>query len=457
VKPRPGAVVRKQRSLFGRFVLGTLSAAMLAILVAGGIAGYARYSFERPGPLTAEKLVMIERGSGLRGISERLAAEGVISNPQLFMAAVYATGNNGKLKAGDYRFEPGVTMREVLEDLATGKSIVYKVTVPEGWTSQQVVERLKANDALVGEITRMPPEGSLLPETYVFERGRDRQSILDEMAAAQKALLDRLWEQRAPDLPFKTKEEALILASIVEKETGIASERPLVAAVFVNRLRKRMRLQSDPTIIYGLVGGAGSLGRPLTRTDIASKTAYNTYVIDGLPPTPIANPGRASIEAVLNPVESDAIYFVADGSGGHAFANSLSEHQANVRKWRKIERDRRAQAAASGQSASPEADKVLPDDLDSGDDSADGAANGAASSDTAARTGQQPAAQEPASVRRARAVASTADGEPPLPGVPQRANEASARAPAATETARARPANRGPVPIPVAKPAVPGQ
>ena len=217
------------------------------------------------------------------------------------------------------------------------------------------MERLKANEVLVGEIKNPPAEGELLPDTYLFNRGGTRQSIIDQMNTAQKKFIEKLWPTRAEGLPLKTPEEALILASIVEKETGQADERAHVAAVFVNRLRRGMRLQSDPTIIYGITRGQGKLDRPIRRSDIRQKTDYNTYQIDGLPPTPIANPGRASIEAVLNPVETEHLYFVADGTGGHVFARTLAEHNANVRKWRSWLRDQREQQEAEEQAATPEA------------------------------------------------------------------------------------------------------
>jgi UPF0755 protein len=208
--------------------------------------------------------------------------------------------------------------------------------------------------ALSGAITEIPPEGSLLPDTYVFRRGLERQALLNQMREAQTKLVESLWAERAPDLPLADTKEAVILASIVEKETGVPEERRQVAAVFVNRLRKKMRLQSDPTIIYGIVGGRGRLDRPIRQSDIEAKTEYNTYRIDGLPPTPIANPGRESLLAVLRPAPIEDLYFVADGSGGHVFARTLEEHRQNVRKWRKIELDVNAEdMAASDPAAQP--------------------------------------------------------------------------------------------------------
>jgi UPF0755 protein len=257
-----------------------------------------------------------------------------------------------QLRFGDYEFPAQATVRLVIDRLVDGRTSSVRVTFREGLTSQQIVDLLKTNDSLTGEIAVVPSEGSLSPDTYSVTRGTSRQAIIDLMLAAQRKIIDRAWADRMPDLPFKTPEEAVTLASIVEKETGKRDERERVAAVFVNRLRKGMRLQSDPTIIYGLAAGAGSLGRPISRADITGKTAYNTYQIDGLPPGPICNPGRASIEAALRPAKTTDLYFVADGTGGHAFSATLKDHETAVAKWRRIERDIRArQAAASGASA----------------------------------------------------------------------------------------------------------
>jgi len=219
------------------------------------------------------------------------------------------------------------------------------VTLAEGLTSYQIVQKLIAHPELHGEITEIPPEGSLLPDTYRFGREDTRQDIIDRMQAAHKKFIAKVWETRDPEIVVTTPEEAVILASIVEKETGRADERPLIASVFENRLRKNMRLQSDPTIIYGLVGGKGALDHPIQQDELDRETGYNTYKINGLPPTPIANPGRAAIEAVLRPAKTKDLYFVADGTGGHVFATSLEEHNKNVFKWRKVEREIRAKEA----------------------------------------------------------------------------------------------------------------
>jgi len=250
------------------------------------------------------------------------------------------------LKAGEYEIRKNSSMRDVLDELVEGKAVLHKVSIPEGLTSQQIVGRLNAHAMLTGKITEIPAEGTLLPDTYKFSRGITRQDLLARMKAEQRKYVSRLWPKRQKGLPVKTPEEAIILASIVEKETGRADERSRVAGVFLNRLKKGIPLQSDPTIIYGLVGGKGKLGRGILRSELAQETPYNTYKIKGLTPTPIANPGRAAIEAVLNPAKTKDLYFVADGTGGHAFAPSLAKHNQNVVAWRKIERKRREKKAA---------------------------------------------------------------------------------------------------------------
>jgi len=266
---------------------------------------------------------------------------------------------NGTLKAGEYQFDKHATMREVLNTLVDGKSVQYKVTFPEGWTSQQIVKRLEANAELDGAVSEVPAEGSLLPDTYSFGTKDSKEDILQRMDAAHKKFLAQVWEERDPDIMVKTPEEAVILASIVEKETGVAEERPRIASVFHNRLRKGMRLQSDPTIIYGIFGGSGNRDHPITRDELKQKNPYNTYQIDGLPPTPIGNPGRAAIEAVLKPAKTGDIYFVADGTGGHIFSTTLAQHNKNVAKWRKIEREIRARQKAEAEAAKAAAERGL--------------------------------------------------------------------------------------------------
>lgn len=334
---------------FLRMLDGFITFLFLLSCAVVGVYYWVKIKFDEPGPAATSTVVVIPRGEGVSGIAERLQHDGVIADRRLFMTSVlyfmYLKGH-GSLKAGEYEFPKRATMRQVLDTIVEGKSIEHKITFPEGLTSYQIVQKLLTNPELKGEIADIPPEGSLLPDTYKFGRDDTRQSIIERMQAAQKKFLAKVWETRSEDIAVKTPEEAVILASIVEKETGRADERPLVAAVFQNRLRKNMRLQSDPTIIYGLSEGKGKIDGPIMQEDLDKENAYNTYKINGLPPTAIANPGRASIEAVLRPAKSNALYFVADGTGGHVFAATLEEHNRNVFKWRKIEREMRAQEAA---------------------------------------------------------------------------------------------------------------
>jgi UPF0755 protein len=366
---------------------GLLTLGVTGMVVVGAGALVLSHYYDRSGPLEVTRSIVIDRGEGRIEIAERLERDGIISSRWAFVANhlvrnLFGSGKPLELKAGEYEFKKGATMREVLETIAEGKSVLYKVTLPEGLTSQQIVERVNADPNLSGEITQIPAEGTLLPDTYRVSKGMARQELLERMRADQQRLIEAIWDKRQPDLPIRTPQEAIILASIVEKETGRADERERVAAVFINRLRKNMRLQSDPTIIYGIVAGQGSLGRPITRSDIETKTAYNTYRINGLPPGPICNPGRASIEAVLQPAKTDDLYFVADGTGGHKFSATLAEHNAAVRVWRQIEKTQNARSAAGGAAAATDELPVM------GSDDAGGAPQ--AAMETAAEVGIKP-------------------------------------------------------------------
>jgi UPF0755 protein len=310
---------------------------VLAVL-AGGVVEWLYASFAAPGPAArqdGETVVLIKNGVGLHGIADSLAAAGVVTLPEIFRLGVRLHGETAALKAGEYAIPSRASMFDIMNILIAGKSIQHKLTVAEGLTSQMAYDIVEADPVLTGAAGPLPPEGVLLPETYLFVRGETRQGLIDEMEQAQRSLLDALWERRAPNLPFATKEQALILASIVEKETSLPEERRHIAAVFVNRLRLGMKLQSDPTIIYGITKGY-PLGRRIRQSEIAAATPYNTYVIAGLPASPICNPGRDSIAAVLDPEASKDLYFVADGSGGHVFAATIEEQNKNVAKWRKI-------------------------------------------------------------------------------------------------------------------------
>ena len=351
----PRSVVRIQRepgpvSGLLRFCNGLLSFAFLVLLIAAVVALALRANFETPGPLAHATVAVIPKGEGVNEIASRLEREGIVSDRRLFMAnylteRLYSSLTEGKaiqLKAGEFEIRRQASLRQVLETLIEGKAILYRITIPEGLTSAQIVERVRAEPNLQGEVQNLPAEGTLLPDTYKFSRGMPRQELVDRMRTEQQRFLATVWEKRQKDLPVQTPDQALVLASIIEKETGRADERERVAGVFVNRLKARMRLQSDPTIVYGLVAGQGSLGRGITRADIDTKTPYNTYQIDGLPPAPICNPGRPAIEATLNPAKTSDLYFVADGTGGHTFSPTLKDHNSAVQVWRRFEREMKA-------------------------------------------------------------------------------------------------------------------
>lgn len=371
--PKPPRRIRERREArrmngFLRFISGILTFCFLSMSVTAIAALALRSTFAAPGPLAHSTVTVIPRGEGVYEIASRLEKDGVISDRRLFMAqylalttqARFTGGKTIQLQAGEFEFKKQASLEEVLDVLAQGKTVLYRLSIPEGLTSQQIVARLMADENLTGEITEVPPEGSLLPDTYRFSRGTPRADIIERMRTDQRRFIAAVWDKRQPDLPYKSIEQALIMASIVEKETGRADERERVAGVFVNRLRRNMRLQSDPTIIYGIAGGQGTLGRPITRADIDAPTPYNTYTINGLPPTPIANPGRAAIEATLNPARTKDIYFVADGSGGHSFSETLKDHNAAVQVWRQAERDARARQAAAGGTSQSDSDPPNP-------------------------------------------------------------------------------------------------
>ncbi len=368
---------------------------IVLLVVAAGILAWGREEYTGPGPLTDAICFRVERGASLSSVSRALEAQGAVSDARIFRIGADYSDKAQLLKFGSYLLPPGASMVDVLESLTTGgqstcgrevnfrigvnsadvvlreldaatnryvevvkfdpaveakpqeyvdvveeADLRFRVTLAEGVTSWQVVDALKRADFLTGEVAAVPPEGSLAPDSYEVDKGSDRAALLARMTSAQEQILAALWASRAEGLPYATPQEALIMASIVEKETGVAEERRQVASVFVNRLERGMRLQTDPTVIYGITLGQGVLGRGIRQSELRRETPYNTYVIDGMPPTPIANPGRLSIEAALNPDTTDYIFFVADGTGGHAFAVTLQEHNANVARWREIERTR---------------------------------------------------------------------------------------------------------------------
>ncbi|WP_342362937.1 endolytic transglycosylase MltG [Terrarubrum flagellatum] len=333
--PPPPRLKMRHRS-FVTFGSNMFTILLALILVAGAGAYFVVREIEKPGPLQRDKALVVRGGMG--DIADQLTQEGVITSPYPFMFAVVTQSHGEKLKAGEYMFRQGVTIPQIIATLIEGKAILHSVTIPEGLTSEQIVGRLMENDVLAGEVRETPAEGSLLPDTYKFERGMSRTKLIKQMQDEQRDVLNRVWSRRSADIPVKSARELVVLASIVEKETGRADERPRVAGVFINRINKGMKLQSDPTIVYGLVGGKGTLGRSLTKADIERATPFNTYVISNLPPAPIANPGRAALEAVANPSRTKDLFFVADGTGGHTFAETLDQHNRNVVRWRQIER-----------------------------------------------------------------------------------------------------------------------
>lgn len=335
--------VDRRRSPFGAFfsLLWTLVFAALAVGV------FALWEIHREGPLARDVVFVVDRGDGVMEIGRTLEREGVIRNAWVFRVASELYARKGALKAGEYNATPGESLRSILEKIESGKMRLFPITIPEGLTSDMIADIVRSADMLSGEMPKEPiPEGSLLPETYMVMRGMDRTDLLKRMRDDQQKVIDELWAKRASNLPVKTPQEAITLASIVEKETGIAEERPRVASVFTNRLRQGIPLQSDPTIIYGITKGR-PLGRGIRKSELEKRTAYNTYFIPALPPTPIANPGRAAIEAVLNPPQTNDIFFVADGTGGHVFAPTVEEHNRNVARWREVEKQRAAAAASA--------------------------------------------------------------------------------------------------------------
>ena len=339
-------------------MIGNAIFTLLVLLVlAGGAAFVAVKSrFEAAGPLEADKIVNIPPRLSLIEIADLLRREGVMNegNP-VFVGSVFALKARGELKFGEYLFVKHASVRDVLETMVEGKVVQHPITIAEGLTSEQIVQILLDSDVLGGNINTIPREGSLLPGTYNESRGAGREQLIQRMQAAQQRLLKEIWEHRSPDLPLKAPEQLVILASIIEKETSKPEERTRVAAVFVNRLKQKMKLQSDPTIIYGLVFGKGRLDHPITKSEKEQPTPYNTYFIDGLPPGPITNPGRASLEAAANPARTKELYFVADGTGGHSFSESYDQHQKNVGKLRALEetKDSTEDALAPARASAP--------------------------------------------------------------------------------------------------------
>jgi UPF0755 protein len=357
--PAPPPKRKKRRDGTLSAMSGFLSFLLVALVAAvfGVIATL--HKLKEPGPLAADKVVYLPPRSDVPEMLTQLEREGVIDSPGLMNFALLIEGARSKIKPGEYLFKQKTSLREVIDELVSGRQIMHSLTIPEGLTSEQIAQRLRESDLLSGDILETPKEGALLPETYKFPRGFPRAKLISKMQDDQRKLIEQVWSKRARDLPLRSPWDLVTLASIVEKETGKPEERPRVAAVFMNRLRKGMRLQSDPTIVYGLVGGKATLGHGILRSEIEKWTPYNTYAIDGLPPGPIANPGKAALEATANPASTRDLYFVADGTGGHVFAESLDQHSRNVQSWRKLEQDRKA-APAPDQSAPASVPPAVP-------------------------------------------------------------------------------------------------
>ena len=390
--PKRSDRARNPFVIVGNAIITILLVLMIGI---GGAYVYGKQLIEAVGPLKEDKIVNIPARAGKRDIADVLQREGVIDvNPWAFIGSVFALKASSELKPGEYSFQKNASLRDVIGTIVEGKVVQHAVTIPEGLTSEQILSRLTDNDIFAGTVREIPREGTLLPETYKFPRGTTREQVIQRMQQTQKRVLAEIWERRNPDVPVKSPEQLVTLASIIEKETGKADERSRVAAVFVNRLRQKMKLQSDPTIIYGLVGGKGTLGRPIKRSEIQQPSPYNTYVVDGLPPGPIANPGRASLEAAANPARTRDLFFVADGSGGHSFTETYDQHQKNVVKLRAIEKQ------IQNDTVEPAAEEAQP------------AAAGAPADTNPTATTTRPAAAK----RPARAAPPAAPAAPAAPG-----------------------------------------
>jgi len=318
-----------------------IAALAVAVFAVGGGLLWAWNGYRAPRPLEEATTLVVPKGTGVQEIANLLRNAGVINNAHLFILGTQYTKVARKIRAGEFAFAPHISMRDAAAHLVTGETVKRRLTVPEGLLTEEVIALVEKADGLVGGVPSGLPDGIYLPETYFFNHGDTRSSVLVRMRANMEKTLEEVWAGRGKDIAVKTPEEALILASIIEKETGVSAERARVSGVFHNRLRRKMRLQSDPTVAYAVTGGARPLGRPLTRADLYVASSYNTYANRGLPPGPIANPGRASLEAAVNPTKTKELYFVADGTGGHAFAGTLREHNRNVVKWRRLQRSKK--------------------------------------------------------------------------------------------------------------------
>jgi peptidoglycan lytic transglycosylase G len=395
--PRRSERARNPFVVIGNAIITILLLAMIGVGVGYY---YGKQILEAPGPLLEDKVVNIPQRAGKRDIADVLTREGVIDvNAWVFIGSVFALKASTELKPGEYSFQKNASLRDVIGTIVEGKVVQHAITIPEGLTSEQIVARLSENDIFSGAVQEIPREGTLLPETYKFPRGTTREQAIQRMQQAQKRVLTEIWERRSQDIPIKTPEQLVTLASIVEKETGKSDERSRVAAVFINRLRQKIKLQSDPTIIYGLVGGKGTLGRPIKRSEITQPSPYNTYVIEALPPGPISNPGRLTLEATANPARTRDLYFVADGSGGHAFTETYDQHLKNVARLRAMEKQ-------------VQNDTVEPSDEPQPAAAANASADG---TPTVGTTPKPPAAKKPPRASVPAAAPRAQGGSPPAP------------------------------------------
>ena len=326
----------------GRLILRIFILSLL-FLLGGSVFSFYSLLYEQNG-VSESTLVLVEKGDSLPQIARRLKRENLLKSIAVFKAAARFSGKSASLKAGEYRIPPYASAKEILDILVSGQTVSRRVTIPEGKTSRQIFDILAQTQGLTGDLPDPPANGMLLPETYTFSYGMPRKIIVDRMLSGMRRTIDELWPGRDDDLPYTTKEEALVLASIIEKETSVGAERPRIAGVFINRLRKGMRLQTDPTVIYAITDGTMELKRRLTHSDLQTPHPFNTYRNKGLPPAPICNPGRDSIQAVLKPQKTNEIYFVADGTGGHVFARSFDEHRRNIMNWKKVRKQKRLAA-----------------------------------------------------------------------------------------------------------------
>jgi len=321
--------------------IGVITGGLALAIAAAALTLHQRYA--GPGPLESETWIVVPKGAGLLEIGRKLAEGGVVADPWVFALGARITGVARVLKAGEYAFQPGISMAGAAALIASGRTVQRRLTIAEGLTTAEILALLAETEGVVGARPEPPGEGTLLPQTYFYSHGDTPAEIIQRMTRAMRETIAELWPNRAPNLPIVTPAEAVVLASIVEKETALADERPRIAAVFLNRLRRGMKLQADPTVVYAVTQGRAPLERPLSRADLELRSPYNTYLAPALPPGPIANPGRDAIAAVLRPAVTDELYFVADGNGGHAFARTLDEHNRNVARLRARERAARGE------------------------------------------------------------------------------------------------------------------